>query len=63
MDRRVVRVVRVVRRDIANCRGPSCMMAPEGVDMLRSEGVVARRFEAGLPEWRITGCPMATGLD
>jgi len=58
-----VAVLPGAREIVAYCRGPYCMMAPEGVDMLRSEGLAARRLEGGLPEWRMAGFPMATGLD
>jgi rhodanese-related sulfurtransferase len=51
-------------RDIvAYCRGPYCVMAPQGVHLLRSRGLAARRLEDGLPEWRMAGFPVATGID
>jgi rhodanese-related sulfurtransferase/DNA-binding transcriptional ArsR family regulator len=51
-------------RDIvAYCRGPYCVMAPQGVDLLRAHGLPARRLEDGLPEWRLAGYPVAVGLD
>jgi hypothetical protein len=43
--------------------GPYCVMAPEGVDLLRAHGLPARRLEDGLPEWRLAGYPVAVGLD
>lgn len=51
------------REIVAYCRGPYCVMAPHGVDLLRSRGLAARRLEDGLPEWRIAGFPVAVGID
>jgi rhodanese-related sulfurtransferase/DNA-binding transcriptional ArsR family regulator len=51
------------REVVAYCRGPYCVMAPEGVDLLRSRGLAARRLEDGLPEWRLAGFPVAAGID
>lgn len=51
------------REIVAYCRGPYCVMAPDGVDLLRSQGLAARRLEEGLPEWRMAGFPVATGID
>jgi rhodanese-related sulfurtransferase/DNA-binding transcriptional ArsR family regulator len=48
---------------VAYCRGPYCVMAPQGVDLLRAHGLPARRLEDGLPEWRLAGYPVAVGLD
>jgi rhodanese-related sulfurtransferase/DNA-binding transcriptional ArsR family regulator len=48
---------------VAYCRGPYCVMAPQGVDLLRAHGLSARRLEDGLPEWRLAGYPVAVGLD
>ncbi len=48
---------------VAYCRGPYCVMAPHGVDLLRAHGLPARRLEDGLPEWRMAGYPVAVGLD
>jgi rhodanese-related sulfurtransferase/DNA-binding transcriptional ArsR family regulator len=51
-------------RDIvAYCRGPYCVMAPQGVEFLRAHGLPARRLEDGMPEWRLAGYPVAVGLD
>jgi rhodanese-related sulfurtransferase/DNA-binding transcriptional ArsR family regulator len=47
---------------VAYCRGPYCVMAPKGVDLLRAHGLPARRLEDGLPEWRLAGYPVAVGL-
>jgi rhodanese-related sulfurtransferase len=51
------------REIVAYCRGPYCVMAPQGVDLLRGHGLRARRLEDGLPEWRLAGYPVAVGLD
>ena len=48
---------------VAYCRGPYCVMALQGVDLLRAHGLPARRLEDGLPEWRLAGYPVAVGLD
>ena len=40
---------------VAYCRGPYCLMSYEAVSLLRKKGHKARRFEAGLPEWRLAG--------
>jgi rhodanese-related sulfurtransferase len=44
---------------IAYCRGPYCLMSFEAVELLRRKGLRARRLEAGLPEWRLAGLPIA----
>jgi rhodanese-related sulfurtransferase/DNA-binding transcriptional ArsR family regulator len=49
------------REVVAYCRGPYCVMAPQGVDLLRSRGLAARRLEDGLPEWRLAGFPVVAG--
>jgi len=46
---------------VAYCRGPYCAMAPQGVALLRRLGRRATRMEAGFPEWRLDGLPVATG--
>jgi rhodanese-related sulfurtransferase/DNA-binding transcriptional ArsR family regulator len=51
------------REVVAYCRGAYCVMAPEGVHLLRSRGLAARRLEDGLPEWRMAGFPIAAGTD
>ena len=48
---------------VAYCRGPYCVMAPQGIALLRARGLTARRLEDGLPEWRLAGYPVAVGLD
>jgi rhodanese-related sulfurtransferase len=65
IDELPTRIARLPRgRDIvAYCRGPYCVMAPRGVDLLRAHGLPARRLEDGLPEWRLAGYPVAVGLD
>jgi rhodanese-related sulfurtransferase len=44
---------------IAYCRGPYCLMSFDAVELLRKKGLRARRLEAGLPEWRLAGLPVA----
>jgi rhodanese-related sulfurtransferase len=44
---------------IAYCRGPYCLMSFDAVELLRRKGLRARRLEAGLPEWRLAGMPVA----
>ncbi|MHB0948046.1 MAG: ArsR/SmtB family transcription factor [Gemmatimonadaceae bacterium] len=46
---------------VAYCRGPYCVMALEAVERLRRRGVEARRFPQGVPDWRRSGLPVATG--
>jgi rhodanese-related sulfurtransferase/DNA-binding transcriptional ArsR family regulator len=43
---------------VAYCRGPYCLMSYDAVAMLRKKGMKARRLEAGLPEWRLSGFPI-----
>jgi rhodanese-related sulfurtransferase len=43
------------REIVAYCRGPYCAFAHEAVELLRQEGLSARRLEDGLPEWQIAG--------
>jgi rhodanese-related sulfurtransferase len=50
------------REVIAYCRGPYCVYALEAVTLLRRRGYRARRAEDGLPEWRASGWPVATGV-
>jgi rhodanese-related sulfurtransferase/DNA-binding transcriptional ArsR family regulator len=49
------------REIVAYCRGPYCVLSYEAVEMLRSKGFKVRRLEDGLPEWRLSGLPVATG--
>lgn len=46
---------------VAYCRGPFCVMADDAVRLLRDHGRVARRLEAGFPEWRQADRPVAAG--
>jgi rhodanese-related sulfurtransferase/DNA-binding transcriptional ArsR family regulator len=46
---------------IAYCRGPYCVLAPQAVEILRRDGLRARRLEKGLPEWRQAGLPVEAG--
>src|SRR5262249_30613698 len=47
------------RQIIAYCRGPYCVLAPQAVERLRQGGFRARRLQDGLPEWRLSGLPVA----
>jgi len=40
------------REVIAYCRGPYCLYSHQAVARLRARGLIARRMEGGLPEWR-----------
>jgi rhodanese-related sulfurtransferase/DNA-binding transcriptional ArsR family regulator len=51
------------REIVAYCRGSYCVLAPQGVDLLRSHGLRARRLEEGLPEWRMAGFPVEAGIE
>lgn len=44
---------------VAYCRGPWCVLSFEAVARLRELGFDARRLEAGYPEWRAAGLPVA----
>lgn len=44
---------------VAYCRGPYCVYADDAVRLLRARGVRARRLDAGFPEWRRAGRPVA----
>lgn len=46
---------------VAYCRGPYCVLAPQGVALLRIHGHSARRLADGFPEWRLAGLPIAVG--
>lgn len=46
------------REIVAYCRGPYCLMSYDAVALLRKKGMKARRLEAGLPEWRLSGLPL-----
>lgn len=46
---------------VAYCRGPYCVLALEAVDILRSRGFGARRFEDGVPDWRARGLDVVEG--
>ena len=43
---------------VAYCRGPHCVLAFDAVAKLRKKGIVARRLDGGLPEWRLEGFPV-----
>src|SRR5262249_7895572 len=47
------------RKVVAYCRGPHCVFADEAVGILRANGYKACRLEAGFPEWKLQGNPVA----
>jgi rhodanese-related sulfurtransferase len=49
------------REVVAYCRGPYCVFSDEAAQLLQRHGFQVRRFEAGFPEWRAEGLPVATG--
>jgi rhodanese-related sulfurtransferase len=46
---------------VAYCRGPYCVFSLEAVEILRSRGFSAVRFEDGVREWSGSGQPIAVG--
>jgi len=46
---------------VAYCRGPYCVYAHQAVAELRRHGLMARRLDGGLPEWREDGRPVIAG--
>lgn len=50
------------RAVIAYCRGPYCVFALDAVAILRRHGFEARRLSDGLPEWKVAGLPVVSGL-
>lgn len=49
------------REIVACCRGPWCTFAVEAVERLQAAGFQARRFEAGVDDWRLAGGDVAVG--
>jgi rhodanese-related sulfurtransferase/DNA-binding transcriptional ArsR family regulator len=60
LDSKIVELPRD-REIVAYCRGPFCVLAPRAVALLRAHGFRARRLDEGLPEWRLSGLPTASG--
>lgn len=48
---------------VAYCRGPYCVFADEAVSVLRAHGFKAIRLDAGLPDWKLQGGAVATGIE
>jgi rhodanese-related sulfurtransferase len=46
------------KKIVAYCRGPYCVLAAEGVRVLRRQGFDAVRLADGYPEWRDAGFPV-----
>lgn len=59
--RRLLREVPAGAEVVAYCRGPFCVYADDAVRQLRKKGRHAARLEAGFPEWRLAGLPVAVG--
>jgi rhodanese-related sulfurtransferase len=59
LERRLAELPRD-REVVAYCRGPYCVMAVEGVALLRRHGLPARRLLQGVPEWRAAQLPLDT---
>jgi len=49
------------REVVAYCRGPYCVLSAEAVELLRSKGFRAIRFEEGVLDWQAHGLPLARG--
>jgi len=47
---------------LAHCRGPYCLIAVHGTDILRSMGFNARRLGFGVPEWKACNNPVETSF-
>lgn len=45
---------------VAYCRGAYCVLSFEAVAFLRERGYRVRRFEGGLPDWRLAGLQVTT---
>jgi rhodanese-related sulfurtransferase len=45
---------------VAYCRGPYCVFADQAIAVLKGRRRKARRLEAGFPEWKSAGLPVAT---
>jgi rhodanese-related sulfurtransferase/DNA-binding transcriptional ArsR family regulator len=48
------------REVVAYCRGPYCVFADQAVATLTGKRRKARRLEAGFPEWKNAGLPVAS---
>jgi rhodanese-related sulfurtransferase len=59
LDQRLAELPRD-REVVAYCRGPYCVFSDEAAQLLQTQGFQVRRFEAGFPEWRAAGLPIAT---
>lgn len=45
------------RELLTYCRGPYCLGAMEGTELLRDRGYQAKRLRFGVPEWKASGLP------
>src|SRR5437762_1224847 len=62
LERRLKELPRT-KEVVAYCRGPYCVFADEAVKTLRANNRKARRLEAGFPEWRAQGRPIARPVE
>ena len=60
LERRLAELPRT-REIVAYCRGPYCVFAYQAVELLRAQGLQARRLQGGFPEWRAAGLPVEIG--
>jgi rhodanese-related sulfurtransferase len=61
LERRLAQLPRD-REIVAYCRGPYCVFSDEAARLLQTHGFRVRRFNAGFPEWRAAGLPVAHGV-
>jgi rhodanese-related sulfurtransferase/DNA-binding transcriptional ArsR family regulator len=50
------------REIVAYCRGPYCVYAKEAVELLVERGFQATRLSLGVPDWRMRGFEVETGV-
>lgn len=50
------------RQIVAYCRGPYCVFADDAVLLLKRHGFRAARLDVGLPDWKLLGLPVETGI-
>ena len=45
------------REIVAYCRGPYCILSVQAIEFLKTQGIAAKRFVGGVPEWKAAGLP------
>lgn len=45
------------REVVAYCRGPYCILSVQAIEFLKTQGIAAKRFAGGVPEWKAAGLP------